>query len=87
MYALMELVEARITKQMKDKVGSILYDAWTKCGLHYVAVYGAYILKDTLEMNLLAVSPMPAIEDTDGDEEATLGSYFLQCRSLEELLG
>jgi hypothetical protein len=66
-HALVELVEGVIAKQMENKIGSILHDGWTKRGVHYVAIYAVYMLQGLQEINLLAVSPLPAIEMDDVD--------------------
>ena len=43
MLCLTELVEAMIAKEINvTKKGSILYNDWTKHGIHYIAIYACY---------------------------------------------
>lgn len=62
--SLEKVVEDKISERMKNKKGTILYDGWTRDGTHYVAIYAAYVDDaGDLTIDLLACSPMPAMEE------------------------
>ncbi|ETI42993.1 hypothetical protein F443_11966 [Phytophthora nicotianae P1569] len=46
-----------IEEEMENEIG-IMYDGWTHGTMHYVAVYGLYVVGDRLLRSLLAHSPL-----------------------------
>ncbi|ETP22338.1 hypothetical protein F441_04320, partial [Phytophthora nicotianae CJ01A1] len=46
-----------IEEEMENEIG-IMYDGWTHGTMHYVAVYGIYVVGDRLRRTLLALSPL-----------------------------
>ena len=69
-----EIVEEKITEQLKNSHAVGIYDGLTRAGVHYIGFYVSYIANEGqgvegdehLEINLLACSPMPT---TDAEEE------------------
>jgi hypothetical protein len=68
-FQLVVLVEQKISKELaRTPCGALMHDAWTRAGIHYVALFGCYIdekKKHNPERRctLLAVSPMPSEDD------------------------
>eukprot|EP00986_Skeletonema_menzelii_P018329 scaffold26626_cov178-Skeletonema_menzelii.AAC.7 len=68
-----EIVEEKITEQLKNSHAVAIYDGFTRSGTHYMALYVSYILNEgkgkeegeRLEINLLACSPMPATAEEE----------------------
>lgn len=70
---LVELVEKRIEREMKDTKGALLFDGWSKRGVHYVAIMASYMQgvpvkkRDVVateyipRISLIALSPMAKI--------------------------
>ena len=64
LFALEEIVMEIIKKEMKGKKGCILHDGWTQSGVHYMGVYGTYMVvdketgKQRLRIPLLGCHPM-----------------------------
>ena len=68
-----ELLEQKIGQEMKSTRGSIMYDGWSHCGVHYVGVYAMYMVRvpnsgsfvtkqsEELRIVLLSMSPMAAV--------------------------
>jgi hypothetical protein len=73
MLQLTELVERKISSGMGDR-GALMFDGWSVNNMHYVAVYGCYMRKhkvllrgrvtymEEVAVDLLAMSPMPAVD-------------------------
>lgn len=91
LFLLGEIVEEKITEQLKNAHAVCMYDGVTRSGTHYVAVYVSYILNEgkgkdggeRVEINLLACSPMPAtpeeeelIESDDPEEDPHFAAKF-----------
>ena len=75
-------VKGKIAKEMREAGrGSILYDAWTECSLHFVAIFACYIRKikgmkdgvpittEKSEIKLLSVAPMMDVMNNDAKDE------------------
>ena len=82
MLCLTELVEAMIAKEINvTKKSSILYNDWTKHGIHYIATYACYYvfikirkrgkIKKVPEvvLSLLSCAPMPGLVAFDEEDE------------------
>jgi len=85
-FHLVEMVEAKISKEIENTKGLILYDGWTSNNTHFVGVFLSYCRKIPIRVNgrneyknvpqitLVGVSPLAKIEE-DGfnslSEEAT----------------
>ena len=89
LFKLVELVEARISEEMKDQVGAILFDGWSRRGTHYVGLFGSFMRKvsvmnvgrstvaEELCMPLLSVSPMATYEASQFTSDEESGSENL----------
>ena len=70
---LVELVELRIAKEMENTKGALLFDGWSKRGVHYVALIASYMKEISVRrgnimstdyeqrLSLIALSPMAKI--------------------------
>jgi hypothetical protein len=74
-FQLVILVEKKISNELANTTcGAIMHDAWTRDGVHYVAMFGCYIKEKKNDdkpascCNLLAVSPMPTTDEKSGTE-------------------
>lgn len=47
MFTLVELIEDRITAEMKSTKGAIMYDGWTHGGMHYLGLFAIYVSNRT----------------------------------------
>ena len=70
----MELVEERISEEVKNTKGAVLFDGWTNNGIHYIGKYLSYILTNKYGNNptitLISMSPMAGNQqDEDSDDE------------------
>lgn len=78
LYKLTRVVEKKIGEAMKKaKRGSLMSDAWTKLGYHYLALLAVFVEQKTgnVVTVLLAMSPLPGgrhddVEDDENTEEA-----------------
>ena len=78
MFNLVELVEERISIEMKRTKGAILHDGWSCSGTHYIGLFASYVTQKALDQNevvtpLLSVSSMAKIcKCADDDCKCTL---------------
>jgi hypothetical protein len=76
-FQLVILVEQKVKDELaKTSCGAIMHDAWTRAGIHYVALFACYMkekknTKPEPFCTLLSVSPMPATADEDDTSPET----------------
>ena len=84
MLEVVELIEVAVGKEMPNKKGAIIHDAWTNSLTHYFGIFGSYIPRKNIwkgnnkieasehVMSLLSTSPMMNVneDDTNFDEAA-----------------
>eukprot|EP00171_Calliarthron_tuberculosum_P003916 IDg3916t1 len=68
-FALTELVEEKISTEMRSTKGAIIHDGWTDCGVHYVGLFASYCLQagsgSQVVTPLLSMSPMAKVCSCD----------------------
>lgn len=69
-FSLVELVEAKISREMKNTNGAVVHDGWTDCEMHYLGIFAVYTRRVRSVLNysevyhnevinvLLSMSPM-----------------------------
>ena len=85
-FKLVHLVEQRVSSEMKNTSGALLFDGWSCAGTHFIAAIASYCThnpvkikgsaeNDTIpRLSLIALSPMGKIEPDESnevDDEAT----------------
>ena len=69
-----ELVERMLTKMMKGRKGSLIFDGMTRSGVHFIGTYAAFIAdegtpQEHLEVPLLSCSPMLALPEDEVEQQ------------------
>ena len=74
---MVELVEKRIQKAIEKTIGAVLFDGWSKRGVHYVAMVASYVedvpvkkrdiicTENVQRLALIALSPMEQIAENE----------------------
>ena len=91
LFKLVELVEKKISNEIKDKKGALLFDGWTKTSTHYIGLILSYCdYQNGIKIprtTLIAMSPMAKVcYDSDTNDDYSDSDSELLRKTLKMLI-